>query len=272
MQYCVKLDLEMPKVCRLGLATRGGSRLRPEDVEFAIARGLNYLNWCGQTDALSRTIGALGPERSKVVVAIQFQSRSAGDAAREFDSILAELRTAYLDIATLYYVESEEEWQQIISPGGAMEHLIAQKQAGRLHRIGLTSHQRGLAAVWAKTGLLDLLMIRYNAAHRGAEHDIFPVTSQRKLPVVTFTGLRWGALLRSTTEDPAGYELPMPRDCYRFCLANPHVSVALAAPSDRRELEHDLALLDDWRAPSQSELEAIRAHGDRVKRHAGVFW
>jgi predicted aldo/keto reductase-like oxidoreductase len=272
MQYSVKLGPGMPKVCRLGLATRGGSRLHPRDVESAIGRGLNYLNWCGHRDALSQTIAALGPERPNVVVAVQFQATSGADAAREFESILAELRTAYLDVATLYYVESEEEWQKIISPGGAIEHLVAQKQAGRLHCIGLTSHQRRLAAGWAETGLLDLLMIRYNAAHRGAERDIFPVTSRRKLPVVTFTGLRWGALLRSTVEDPPGYQPPTPSDCYRFCLASQHVSVALAAPSNQREMEHDLALLDDWRAPSQTELEAIRAHGDRVKRHAGVFW
>jgi predicted aldo/keto reductase-like oxidoreductase len=272
MRYSVKLGPATPEVCRLGLATRGGSRLQAQDVEYAIRRGLNYLNWCGRPDALSRTIAALGPERSKVVVAVQFQARSAADSARELDSILAELRTSYLDIATLYYVEAEDEWQQIIAPGGAMQYLAAQKRAGRLHHIGLTSHQRKLAAGWAETGLLDLLMIRYNAAHRNAERDVFPVTSRREVPVVTFTGLRWGALLKSTTDDPADFQPPTPRDCYRFCLANEHVSIALAAPSNRRELEHALTLLDDWRAPSQAETEAIRRHGDRVKRHAGVFW
>jgi hypothetical protein len=46
----------------------------------------------------------------------------------------------------------------------------------------------------------------------------------------------------------------------------------LAAPVARRELEQDLALLDDWRAPSEAELQAIRQHGDRVKRHADIFW
>ena len=153
-----------------------------------------------------------------------------------------------------------------------MEQLLAQTRAGRLHLIGLTSHQRRLAAGWAETGFLDLLMVRYNAAHRGAEREIFPLASCRKLPVVTFTGLRWGALLRSTTEDPPGFQPPAPRDCYRFCLANKQVSVALAAPGNREELEHDLALLDDWRAPSLAELDAICQHGDRVKRHAGVFW
>ena len=102
----------MPEVCRLGLATRGDLRLRPEDVEWALARGVNYLNWCGHPDALSQTLADLGPERSKVVLAVQFESRSGADAAPEFEGMLAELRTAYLDIATLYYVESEEEWQK----------------------------------------------------------------------------------------------------------------------------------------------------------------
>src|ERR1044071_907592 len=157
MRYSVELGPGMPAVCRLGLATRGGSRLRPSDVEFAISRGLNYLNWCGHEDGLSQTIAALGADRSKVVVAVQFQSRSAAAALREFDGILTKLHTTYLDIATLYYVESEAEWRQIVAPGGAMEQLITQKQAGRVHRIGLTSHQRRLAAGWAETGLLDLL-------------------------------------------------------------------------------------------------------------------
>jgi len=272
MRYSAELGSGMPAVCRLGLATRGGSRLNPSDAEFAISRGLNYLNWCGHEDGLSQTIRTLGRERSKVVVAVQFQSRDAAGAAREFEAILTNLRIDYLDVATLYYVESEEEWHGIVSPGGAMEQLAAQKRAGRLRLIGLTSHQRPLAAVWAQTGLLDLLMIRYNAAHRGAEREIFPLTSRRRLPVVTFTALRWGALLKSTPEDPPGFQPPAPRDCYRFCLANEHVSVVLAAPGNRRELEHDLALLDDWRAASEAELEAMRRHGDRVKRHAEVFW
>src|ERR1041384_6379428 len=117
MRFSVELGSGMPAVCRLGLATRGGSRLKPSGVEFAISRGLNYLNWCGNQDGMSQTIRALGRERSKVVVAVQFQSRSSADAAREFEAILTKLRTDYLDVATLYYVESEEEWPGIVSPG-----------------------------------------------------------------------------------------------------------------------------------------------------------
>jgi predicted aldo/keto reductase-like oxidoreductase len=262
----------LQQVCRLGLASRGGCGLAPEDVDWAIERGVNYLNWCGHADGLSEAVKRLGSRRRNVVVAVQFQSRTSREAAIEFRWLLDTLRTDYIDIATLYYVESAEEWSAITSRGGAWEWLDEQKRAGRLGLIGLTSHQRKLAASWAQSGLLDMLMIRYNAAHRGAENDIFPVTAKRKMPVVSFTGLRWKALLETTPEDPLDFVPPTAADCYRFCLASEDITVVLTAPGNRKELEDNLTLLDDWRAPSPMEIGTMRAHGDRVRRRAGTFW
>jgi predicted aldo/keto reductase-like oxidoreductase len=257
------LSPSLPAVLRLGVATRGGSQIQPDDVRYAIDRGVNYLNWCGHADGLSRAIASLGPKRSDVVVALQFEASSAASARREFARYLDQLETSYLDIATLYYVESESEWDEIVAPKGPWQALAREKERGRLRMIGLTTHQRNLAARWAGTGKLDMLMIRYNAAHRGAEREIFPTV---KIPVVTFTGLRWKALLR-----PSPDASPTAADCYRFCLAHPGVAVALAAPSNRAELESNLTLLDDWQAPTSSELERMRRHGDWVRSHAGAF-
>ncbi len=291
MKRTTQLGPGFPPVCRLGLATRGNTHLRRADVEHAIENGLRYLNWCGKPDAMSRAVAGLGRQRNEVVVAVQFKSRIAAEAEQEFSWILDQLGTSYLDIATFYYVESEAEWSEITGPGGAWEVLAARKRSGALKMIGLTSHQRELAAGWARTRRpsgaaetgadanprgeqrrLDMLMIRYNAAHRGAEQDVFPITRKRSMPVVTFTGLRWRALLKAASDCPGGFEPPSAAECYRFCLANPDVAVALAAPGDRPELEHVLSLLGDWRAPAQDSYEAMRAHGDRVRRQAGVFW
>lgn len=279
MRKTAELAPNLPRVRRLGLATRGNTHLRPDDVAYAIDRGLNYLNWCGKPDGLSKTVAALGAKRKDVVVAVQFKSSGAEEAEREFAWILDQLNTDYLDVATFYYVESEDEWQQIIGPGGAWDTLNRFKSEGALKLIGLTSHQRKPAARWAQAGddatgghYLDLLMIRYNAAHRGAETEVFPVTEQRGMPVVTFTGLRWRDLLQPTPDDPPGFQPPSAPACYRFCLAHPAVSVALVAPNDRVELEENLTLLDDWRPPSSDAHAAMRNHGDRVKRHAREFW
>lgn len=268
MQRTVVLAPGMPEVCRLGLATRGNTHLIPADVLRAVERGVNYLNWCGHPDGLSRAVAGMGSIRRQVVVAAQFQSRSARDAEEEFASMLDALKTDAIDVLTLYYVESQGEWDELMAPGGAWEYLAEQKGRGRLKMIGLTSHQRALAAQWAQSEKLDLLMIRYNAAHRGAEREVFPVT---RIPVVTFTGLRWRALLAHTPDDPPDFAPPSAVECYRFCLAHPSVAVALAAPGNREELEQDLTLLDDWRAPEERARASLHAHGDRVRKNASAF-
>lgn len=261
----------MGRVCRLGLATRGNTALNPEDVLEAIDRGVNYLNWCGYPDGMQQAVRDLGTKRGDVFIAVQFNARSAEAARRELDVILEQLGTDYVDALTYYYVERPEEWRRINSPGGAAEVLEQARADGRVRAIGLTSHQRPLAAEAAQSGRLDLLMIRYNAAHRGAEQDVFPVTSQHNLPVVAFTCQRWGALANVTPDDPRDFTPPPAREWYRFVLCQPAVSVALMAPDDIDELRENLQLLDDWRGLCDAEHARLVAHGDRVHRHGGGF-
>jgi len=258
-------------LCRLGLATRGGNHLAVDDIHRALERGINFLNWCGSPDALSRAIAGLGPRRRDVVVCVQFEARTAADARTELEQILRELHTDYVDVLTFYYVEEQAEWDQLTAPGGALEFCRQAQRDGRVRRLGLTSHQQLLAARWAKTGFLDLLMIRYNAAHRGAETDVFPVTAALQMPVVVYTCLRWGALLRSTPADPPGFAVPRAPAWYRFALQHPAVTVALMAPDNRAELDEDLTVLDATGPLAAEEFATLAEHGMRVRRHAGQF-
>jgi aryl-alcohol dehydrogenase-like predicted oxidoreductase len=258
-------------VCRLGLATRGTGGLSSADVRHAIDRGINFLNWCGSPDALSETVATLGPRRREVAVCVQFEARTAAAAEAELERILVELRTEYVDVLTFYYVEAEGEWQEIIGPGGALAFCREAKSAGRVRMLGLTSHQRPLAARWARSGLLDMLMVRYNAAHRGAEREVFPVTEALGMPVVTYTALRWGALLQPTRDDPPGFAVPRAPTWYRFALQNPAATVVVMAPESGAELEEDLTVLEAAGPLSTAEYEALAAHGLRVWGNAGSF-
>jgi predicted aldo/keto reductase-like oxidoreductase len=257
--------------CRLGLATRGGTGLAVADVLHAIDRGITFLNWCGQPDGLSRAVAGLGPRREEVTVCVQFEARTAAEAERELAAILGELGTDYVDVLTFYYVEAPEEWEQIRGPGGSLEHCREARRAGRVRWLGVTSHQRPLAARMAQSGLLDALMIRYNAAHRGAGTDVFPVTDALGMPVIVYTCLRWGALLRGTPDDPPGFAVPRAPAWYRFALQSPSVAIALMAPESREELEEDLSVLEATGPLSAAEYGLLAAHGQRVRRHAGSF-
>ena len=264
-------DRLQPPVCRLGLATRGNTRLTGDDVLVALERGLNYWNWCGHQDGMADAIRQLGPRRKQVLIAAQLWARDAQGVQSELQQVLDRLRIDTLDVATHYYVERPEEWRQIAGPEGALQGLRKAQDRGRVGMIGLTTHQRELAVRILRERRLDLLMIRYNAAHRGAEDRIFPEAGDLQMPLVAFTALRWCDLLKPTPADPADFAPPPVRDWYRFVLAHPAVSIALAAPGNRSELLHTLGLLDDWRPPTPAELQAMRAHGDRVHRHARAF-
>jgi predicted aldo/keto reductase-like oxidoreductase len=264
-------------VCRLGLASHGQTSITPDDVLYALGRGMNFLNCPGEADspggadAFTEAVASLGPRREAVVVCVQFGARTAGDAAGELKSILATLRTEYIDVLTFYYVETAGEWQVLAGPGGALDYCRAAQRDGIVRRLGLTSHQRPLAAEIARSGLLDLLMIRYNAAHRGAEREVFPVTDALGMPVIAYTALRWGALMRPTPDDPPGFRVPPAPDWYRYVLQSRSVSVTLAAPHTRAELEEDLEVLRATGPLDPSEYTRLAEHGDRVRKFAGQF-
>jgi len=264
-------------VCRLGLASHGQTAITPDDVLYAVDRGVNFLNWPALAeggdgaDAFSVAIASLGSRREQVVVCAQFGARTAAAAAGELRAVLATLRTDYIDVLTLYYVEHPEEWRELAGPGGALEYLRSAQRDGTVRRIGVTTHQRPLAAAMAVSGVLEVLMVRYNAAHRGAEREVFPAAESRAVPVIAYTATRWGALMRPTPDDPPGFAVAAAPAWYRFVLQSPSVAVVLAAPHTRSELEEDLGVLAAVGPLAAEEHERLAAHGARVRKHGGHF-
>jgi predicted aldo/keto reductase-like oxidoreductase len=258
-------------LCRLGLATRGDTGLAVDDVYHAVERGVNFLNWCNCPDGLQQAVAGIGSRRKDVAVCVQFEARTAGEARRELLQILHDLNTDYIDVLTFYYVEEAAEWDQIRGPGGALEFCRHAQRDGVVRLLGATSHQRPLAAAMAQSRLLDLLMIRYNAAHRGAEQEIFPVTEALGIPVVCHTCLRWGALMGPTPDDPPGFVVPKAPAWYRFVLQCPAVTAALMAPHHRAELDEGLTVLEMGGSMPITEYDQLVQHGERVHRHAGSF-
>ena len=109
----------------------------------------------------------------------------------------------------------------------------------------------------------DAIMVRYNAAHPGAEREVFPQLAMRRPGVVAFTATRWGTLLDPKLT-PEGERTPRASDCYRFALTNPNVDVTLAGPKDDVELEEALRAVE--RGPmNDDELAWMKRVGASVR-------
>src|SRR6185436_10022122 len=121
------------------------------------------------------------------------------------------------------------------------DELQEVRESGLVRGVSISTHDRKLAAELAREGVLDAMMIRYNAAHRGAETEIFPHLPESNPAVVSFTATRWSYLVRRPRGYPEGGRIPSAGMCYRFVLSNPAVDVCLTAPSNLREFEANLA-------------------------------
>ena len=108
--------------------------------------------------------------------------------------------------------------------------------------FGATAHDRPLARRLAADPRVDVLMHRFNMAHRKAAREVFPPAAKARTPIVAFTATRWGTLLKPPADWPG--LPPTASDCYRFCLAQPSVQVVLTAPRSLAELEQNLVVLE----------------------------
>jgi len=151
-----------------------------------------------------------------------------------------------------------------------LEQLARLRADPRVRAVSVSSHDRILAGRLAAEDALDCLMIRYNAAHRGAETDIFPHLAAHDPGVVSYTATRWTYLLRRTRDWPPDGAIPTAGQCYRFVLTNPHVDVCLTAPRSEQELLENLAAARRGPLPDH-EMAFMRTYGDAVHRAAGWF-
>ena len=93
------------------------------------------------------------------------------------------------------------------------EELHQFREEGKVLNIGLSTHDRKLAGKLATEGAVDILMIRYNTARRGAEQDIFPYLAECGLDVVSYTSTRWRYLLRRPKVWPKDAPIPTAGMC-----------------------------------------------------------
>jgi len=137
------------------------------------------------------------------------------------------------------------------------------KESGGAKALGISCHDRPMARELVDELGLDALMIRYNAAHRGAEKEIFETLDTAKTGVIAYTATRWGRLLQ-----PVGDLGPMSGpECYRFVLSNPSVSTVLCGARSYEEIasaaaEAELGPLTDPR------LTEVKRFGDAVRSTA----
>lgn len=243
-------------VSPLGLG--GGYGIDADGVERAFHElGINYFfvtpRFTPVVEGLRRLIEA--GHRDELVLAMGANLPTGWGVESGWAKDVKELGVEYIDVFHLFWVQA-----RFYVTGKTWPAMRKLKEDGKVRALAISCHDRPMARALADELDLDALMIRYNAAHRGAEKEIFATLPERRPGVIAYTATRWGKLL-----EPASGLGPMtPAECYRFALSSPSVDVCLVGAKSYDELAADAKGALEGPLPDE-RMEEVRRFGDAVR-------
>ena len=235
-----------------------------DDYRAALDLGITYLDTArGYKEGLDEEqVGeALQGRRDGIVLATKALKRDAKGAREELEASLRALRTDWIDIWQMHYVNTPEAREQILAPGGALEAATRARDEGLVRFIGITGHSWEQLGLALQTGLFDTVLCWYNAAYREPEKLVFPVAEQHGTGVIIMNAGRNDKLF-------APEDAPPPEAFYRYVLGNPSVDVTIMGLRDVAVYERIARALVERDSLTPQERETLEAWGSRL-RHEG---
>lgn len=237
----------------------GGYGIRGDDVVRAFDRGINFFFWATWVPTYRHMLKGLKEllpgHRDQMVVTsgTYFWLHS-----KRIDHIvykhLKKLGIEQLDVFFL-------SWVMLESQQKAFDRLLALKEKGLIRHLAISGHNRKMLARMANQYPIDVLMVRYNAAHPGAETDIFSNLSHEDRPgIVAFNALKHGKMLKRPRKWPTDRPLPSARQCYRFAISHPCVDVCLAGVRNQTEVNELVQAIQEGNLLPE-ELDFMRDFG-----------
>jgi aryl-alcohol dehydrogenase-like predicted oxidoreductase len=253
------------EVGRLGIASGYGAPA--EALERAFERGVNYIFWGSRRgDSFGAALKRLRPQRARFVLVIQSYTRAGSLLGWSLERALRTLGFEYTDILLLGL------WNKPVPPRilNAARRL---KERGLARFLAVSTHKRTMVPHFVAGRDFDVIHFRYNAAHAGAEEDIFPRLPAANRPgMVSFTATSWRQLMGTAPlqgivpgarRPPKSERVPTAADCYRYVLSRPEVDVCLTGPANMEQMEEALEALR-LGPMSEEELAWMRRVGRAV--------
>jgi len=222
---------------RMGIGADAG--IDAKALEWAFEQGINYFYWgTRRSPGMRDAIRNLAPRhRDSLIIALQSYDPTGLSTAFTFRRGLRQLGIEYADVLILGKRDAPLSRRVVDS-------ALALRAAGLVRHLCVSAHDRSLFAPHLALGIFDLMMVRYNCAHTGAEREVFPLLEGRadRPGVLCYNSTRWGHLFDAAWMPP-GETTPTPTDLYRFVLSHPVVDLVLTAPRNREQLERNLVTL-----------------------------
>ena len=229
-------------------------------IQTAFEAGVNYFFFYNLLceSLLEGLKPLLKDQREEILVATGSEHRNKNELNQYLDLVRHRLNIDVIDLFFIEYVSPADNLDQIQA---ILDELHHWQEQGLIRYVGVTVHNRSIALKLIEIGEFELLMHRYNMAHRKAEQNVLPAAKTAGIPVIAFTCTRWGSLLEGHPNWSG--KIPTAVDCYRYALTNNAVRMALTAPQTLAQLEENLQVLNNSTL-NQADNSLWQSYGDLV--------
>ena len=244
-----------------------------ELIHYAADAGINILD-CWMPDPKSRDIIGLGIRDDRAHWYIQghlgstwkngqyYRTRDLIYVRPAFEDLLTRLQTDYIDLGMIHYVDSEEEWEQILH-SDYLSYVMELKKTGVIRHIGLSSHNPKVALKAAESGFVEMILFsvnpafdmlpasedidtmfaeRFDAGLKGidaARAHLYSVCEQNDVGITVMKGFAGGRLF-DEKRSPFGVCLT-PVQCIHYALTRPAVCSILCGYDTKEQVDAAVA-------------------------------
>lgn len=245
--------------------------------DVAEKNGINYFDLYAPDPELRSAIGnALQGRREKFIIQSHLcsiwkdgqylRSRNLQEVKAAFEDSLRLLKVDCIDVGMIHYCDALSDWDEIIN-NGILDYARSLKAEGKIHHIGLSSHNPQVALKAVESNAIEVLMFSVNPCYdlQPASEDVEDLwadenyanhltnmnpereklyeTCQRLGVGITVMKCFGGGDLLNAELSPAGAALTV-NQCIAYALSRPGVSCVLAGAHSVEQLEESLAFED----------------------------
>ncbi len=271
------------KVSILGLGTApvGETRIPVDEGARVFAetvdRGVTYVDTARVYGLAEEMLGHVLPKRRDgLFVATKVSANTAPQAQKHFEESLRLLKIDHVDLLHVHNVGSRKV-DQVLGPGGSLEYVLKQKEAGKARFVGITGHSR--ASHFQKilaTGKIDVVMCVLNYADRNNynfEEQVLPHARKQGCGIVAmkvYCGIKGGFKNHRNGRVGCVAETARMPKAIAYALDLEGVGVALIGPFTAEQTAQNVGFARAYKPLAAAEREALLAHGKELAPKLGT--
>ncbi|TWH46130.1 aldo/keto reductase [Sporomusa sp. KB1] len=161
----------------------------------ALDAGINFVDTArAYTDSEAKIGRYIASRRSEYFLATKSMARTKAAMTEDIATSLATMKTEYIDIYQLHNVKTEQEWEAVMAPDGALVALKEAKAAGKIRHIGITGHNVDMLIRAVKTGEFSTVQVPFNCVEQRAMNDLFPLARSLDVGMIVMKPLGGGLI------------------------------------------------------------------------------